>query len=103
MIRSAQTRRRAEPHTAAARTCFPRRGSLGRVPADVFLGENLLEWLLLALGGALAVGHLLALVRPREVGAAPGDLPRPPLARSILMIVLGTAVAVWSLASLVAG
>ncbi|MEQ8717839.1 MAG: hypothetical protein RIE08_09525 [Acidimicrobiales bacterium] len=69
----------------------------------MFLGENLLGWLLLALGGALAVGHLLALVRPREVGGAPGDLPRPPLARSIFMIVLGTAVAVWSLASIVGG
>lgn len=69
----------------------------------MFLGENLLGWLLLALGGALAVGHLVALVRPREAGGGPGDLPRPPLARSILMIVVGTAVAIWALASIVGG
>lgn len=103
MIRSAQT----DGHGSALRRDSPGDFAPGepvdRVRGDVFLGENLLEWLLLALGGALAVGHMLALVRPREVGAAPGDLPRPPLARSILMIVVGTAVAVWSLASLIAG
>ncbi|SVA77030.1 uncharacterized protein METZ01_LOCUS129884, partial [marine metagenome] len=30
----------------------------------MFLGEDLLGWLLLALGGAMAVGNLVALVRP---------------------------------------
>ena len=67
----------------------------------MFLGENLLSWLLLAMGGALAVGNLLALVRPREVGADE-DLARPPLARSVLMIGIGTVAAVWALASLIA-
>ena len=68
---------------------------------ELFLGENLLSWLLLAMGGALAVGNLLALVRPREVGSEE-DLDRPPLARSLLMIGIGTVAAVWALASLVA-
>ena len=68
----------------------------------MFLGENLLSWLLLAMGGALAIGNLLALVRPRE-GGSDDDLDRPPLARSLLMIGIGTVAAVWALASLVAG
>jgi hypothetical protein len=66
-----------------------------------FLGDDLLAWLVLALGGALAVGTALALVRPRPTGAKE-DLPRPPLVRSLLMIALGTVAAVWGLASLVA-
>ena len=41
----------------------------------MFLGEDLLGWLLLALGGAMAVGNLVALVRPpggdRDAGRAP--------------------------------
>jgi hypothetical protein len=79
----------------------------------LFLGENLLSWLLLAMGGALAVGNLLALVKPREAGsnrrrskddaATDEDLDRPPLARSLLMIGIGTIAAVWALASLAAG
>jgi hypothetical protein len=30
----------------------------------MFLGEDLLQWLLLALGGALFAGNLMAVVRP---------------------------------------
>ena len=69
----------------------------------VFLGDEILRWLVLALGGALAVGNMLALVRPRPTGSAKGDLPRPPLARSLIMIALGTLAAIWGLARLVAG
>jgi hypothetical protein len=63
------------------------------------LGEDLLPWIVLALGAALAIGTALALVRPRE-DAEGNDLARPPLARSIVMIVLGGLAAVWGLASL---
>ena len=66
----------------------------------MFLGEDLLPWLVLAIGGALAVGNVLALVRPQKK-AADGDLARPPLGRSVVMIVLGTVAAIWGLASLV--
>jgi len=66
----------------------------------VFLGEDLLGWLLLALGGAMAAGNVMALVRP-PVGLDEGDLDRPPVWRSVLYIVLGTAAALWALASLV--
>lgn len=72
----------------------------------MFLGEDLLAWLVLALGAAMAVGTLLALLRPRPDGDRPDgssrDLPRPPLARSIVMIAVGTVAAVWGLASLLA-
>ena len=65
----------------------------------MFLGDDLLAWLTLAIGGALAVGTFLALVRPP---AAPdeNDLARPPVARSVVMIALGSLAAIWGLASL---
>jgi hypothetical protein len=68
----------------------------------VFLGDDLLPWLVLAIGAALAVGTLLALVRPRPL-VGDNELARPPLARSVVMIALGTVAAVWGLASLVNG
>ena len=68
----------------------------------MFLGEDLLPLLLLALGGALVMGNVLALVRPpRE--AKDGDLARPPLGRSVTMIVIGALTAIWALASLLTG
>lgn len=66
----------------------------------MFLGENLLGWLLLALGGAMAVGNALALVRPPVV-RDDEDLERPPMWRSVLYIVLGSLAALWALATLV--
>lgn len=70
------------------------------VTVETFLGDDLLPWLTVALGGALAVGTLLALVRPppeREEG----NLERPPLARSLVMIGIGLLAALWGVASLV--
>lgn len=66
----------------------------------MFLGEDILAWLLLAIGGALAVGNVLALVRPQR-HPGEGDLERPPLARSVVMIVIGAIAAIWGLASLI--
>jgi hypothetical protein len=72
----------------------------------VFLGEDLLAWLLLALGGAMAVGNLAALIKPPVERSpscqATADLERPPLWRSLIYIVLGSAVSVWALVTLVA-
>ncbi len=110
-----------------------------------FFGDDLLAWLTLAIGGALAVGNLLALIGPAsqkksrkfkaqqiEAGnqtkqaeaqaekikyldkkdtAEKGDtksdkkhsegrLSKAPLIRSIIMILLGTVVSIWALASL---
>ncbi|HVF15046.1 MAG TPA: hypothetical protein VM942_10625 [Acidimicrobiales bacterium] len=68
----------------------------------MLLGEDLLPLLLLALGGALVVGNVLALARPpRDV--KDGDLTRPPLGRSVTMIGIGLVTAIWALASLVSG
>ncbi|MCX7620837.1 MAG: hypothetical protein N2037_08360 [Acidimicrobiales bacterium] len=70
----------------------------------MFLGEDLLAWLVLAFGAALAVGNLLALVRPpRRPDNAIQTVQRPPLARSLLMIGLGLIAAVWGLATLLTG
>ena len=70
----------------------------------MYLGEDFLAWIVLALGAAMAVGTVFALIRPRPVGAVKeDDLARPPLVRSIVMIIAGTVAAVWSLASLLAG
>lgn len=68
----------------------------------MFLGEDLLAYLVLALGAAMAVGSLVALVRPPEAPRE-GDLARAPVTRSLVMIALGTVAAVWALASLLAG
>jgi hypothetical protein len=68
----------------------------------MFLGEDLLAYLVLALGAAMAIGSLMALMRPPEAPKE-GELARAPLARSLVMIALGTLAAVWALASLIAG
>jgi hypothetical protein len=69
---------------------------------SVFLGEDLLAWLVLALGSAMAVGSLTALVRPPSKPRE-GELAHAPVARSVLMILVGTIAAIWALASLVSG
>jgi hypothetical protein len=68
----------------------------------MFLGEDLLPWLLLALGAAMVAGNVAALVRPPDNPRNKGDLTRAPTARSITMIVIGLACAVPALAALVA-
>jgi hypothetical protein len=65
----------------------------------MFLGDDLLPVLVLALGGALLVGNGLALLRPP---AAPkdGELTRAPVARTAVMMVVGLIATVWALATL---
>jgi len=67
-----------------------------------FLGEDLLPYLVLAIGGALAVGNGLALIRPPR-NAKPGELTRAPVGRSVGMLVVGLIAAIWALASLTSG
>jgi hypothetical protein len=69
----------------------------------VFLGENLITWLVLALGGALAVGNVAAIVRPPERKSDDADLDRAPVVRTVVMAVVGAVAAVWALASLLSG
>ena len=69
---------------------------------SLLLGQDLLAWLVLALGGAMAVGNALALARPPGK-TTEGRLERPPVGRTILMIAIGLIAAIWALASLGAG
>ena len=66
----------------------------------MFLGENLLAYLVLALGAAMVVGNGLALVRPPPRGK-PGELERAPVGRTVAMMVVGGVAALWALATLV--
>ena len=68
----------------------------------MFLGEDLLAYLVLAIGGAMAVGSIGALVRP-PAQRQEGDLDRAPVGRSLVFAVIGLVGALWALASLVAG
>jgi len=68
----------------------------------MFLGDQLLAYLVLAMGGALLVGNVLALVKPPPA-AKEGELERAPVARSLVMAGIGLVAAVWAIASLVAG
>ncbi|HEY8547702.1 MAG TPA: hypothetical protein VIL36_21715 [Acidimicrobiales bacterium] len=68
----------------------------------MFLGDDLLPLLTLALGGALFVGNMVALLRPPEQPKK-GDLRKAPVGRSLLMALVGFVAAVWAIASLVSG
>jgi hypothetical protein len=71
--------------------------------AHMFLGEDLLPLLVLAIGGAMVVGNLAALVRPPDQSHHDEDLERAPLGRSVVFIVVGLVATVWALASLIVG
>ncbi len=66
----------------------------------MFLGEDLLAYLVLAIGGAMAVGSVAALVRPPQ-DRNEGDLEQAPVARSLTFAAIGLVGAIWALASLV--
>ncbi len=67
--------------------------------AQLFLGDNLLAWVVLALGGALACGNAIALLRPPRQPRE-GELARAPVGRSLFMGALGLIAALWALATL---
>jgi hypothetical protein len=68
----------------------------------VFLGEDLLPLLVLALGAAMVVGNGLALLRPPPT-PKDGELERAPVGRSLVMVGVGLLAGVWALASLLTG
>jgi hypothetical protein len=70
---------------------------------DVFLGDDLLPFLVLAFGGALFVGNLLAVVKPPQVQLDDTNLERAPVARSLTFALVGLVAAIWAIASLVSG
>lgn len=65
----------------------------------MFLGDDLLPFLVLAIGGALLVGNGLALLRPP---GAPkdGELTRAPVARTAVMMIVGLVATIWAIATL---
>ena len=83
----------------------------GRYPAGVlpllaasdtgaFLGDDLLPYLVLAMGGALLAGNVAAIVKPPAQARGEDDLEKAPIGRSVFMAVLGAVAAIWALASL---
>ena len=80
------------PYTIAVQGPY-NRGVLG--------GPDLMQWLVLAFGGAMLVGNVAALVRPpARRGAA--TLAQAPRGRTVVMAVIGGIVTLWALASLLA-
>ena len=69
----------------------------------MFLGEDLLVWLVLAFGGAMLVGNLLALARPPVKQQDDAELNKAPVGRTIAMAVMGGIAALWALVSLISG
>ncbi len=67
----------------------------------MFLGKDLIVWMLLALGGALFAGNLMAVVRPPAGPKQDGDLERAPRGRSLTMAAIGLVVALAALAALI--
>ena len=69
----------------------------------MFLGEDLLAYLVLAFGAALCAGNIMAIVKPPERQLDERHLERAPLGRSLFFAAIGLVAAVWALASLVSG
>ena len=67
----------------------------------MFLGKDLIVWLLLALGAAMFAGNVMALVKPPPVRRGEEDLPRAPRSRSIGMAAIGFVVALAALGALI--
>ena len=71
--------------------------------------DEVLRELLVAMGAALFVGNLMALLRrraavaPNEAGEDGDALARAPVARTVAYMVMGFVIAFWGVASLLAG
>jgi len=67
----------------------------------LFLGNDLVVYLVLAMGGALLVGNLAAIFRPPPAATrGEGELERAPVTRSLVMAAIGGIAALWALVSL---
>jgi hypothetical protein len=69
----------------------------------MFLGADLLAWLVLALGAALFAGNVMAIVKPPQQQREATNLERAPVLRSAVMAGLGLLAALWALGSLIVG
>ena len=66
----------------------------------MFLGDDLLVWLVLAFGGAMFAGNIAAVIKPRQAPREEGELTRAPRVRSVAMAMLGLAAAIWAIITL---
>jgi hypothetical protein len=80
------------------------------IAVDLFIFDSrLLAWLVLAFGAAMMVGNLAALIRPpsglesEEAPAESSVPPRPPLGRTLTLVMVGALAAIWAVASLLRG
>lgn len=62
-------------------------------------GPDLLRYLVLALGGALLVGNVLALVRPPD-RPNDGELDKAPVTRTVVMASVGGLAVLWAVATI---
>ncbi len=69
---------------------------------ELFLGHDLLAWLVLAFGGALVVGNIAALIRP-PVETDPDSPPKMLRRRALIYAGIGAIAAIWALATLMTG
>ena len=70
--------------------------------SGVLGGSSFIVWLVGALGAAMFVGNMAAILRP-PTRPKEGDVQRAPVLRSAVFAGLGAVVALWALASLVSG
>lgn len=79
-------------------------GSVAEEPEPtLFLGEDLIVWLVLAFGAALFFGNIAAVIRPPDRSVLKeGDLEKAPVARSMVMAGIGLVAMIWGLVSLLA-
>ena len=63
-------------------------------------GPGLIVWIVLALGAAMVVGNVMALLRPPE-RTKDGELSKAPVTRSAVMVGVGLVASIWAIASLV--
>ncbi len=66
---------------------------------ELFLGHDLLAWLVLAVGAALVVGNIAAMIRP-PADADPATPPTAMRRRAAIYIGIGAIAAIWALATL---
>ncbi|MBJ7397850.1 MAG: hypothetical protein O3B17_02310 [Actinomycetota bacterium] len=66
----------------------------------MFLGDDLLAWMVIALGGAMCAGNVAALIRPPKKHRDQNDLAKAPVVRSLVMATIGGFAALWALVSL---
>jgi hypothetical protein len=66
----------------------------------MFLGEDILAWMVIALGGAMFAGNVAALIRPPKQRRDANDLVKAPVFRSVVMATVGAVAAIWALVSL---